>query len=411
MPKRKWIKVAPGVRYREHPERRWSGRPDRYWTVYFRKDGKLIEQGLGWSSERWNQTKAQGILLELKTNAKMAKGPATLKEKRELQREQVEKTQRQKEHEEKTNLPFGQMVDLYLTWARANKTSWPADESRAKTHLKPVLGGMPAKQIDINVLNEFKQGLIDRGLSSSTVKHCLVLIRQIFNYLISTGRYIGTNPAASANIPKTFRRRLIPGKLDNQRLRFLSKEEADKLLKGLANRSMNTHDIALISLRTGARFDEVVSLRWQDVDMFNNVIHLRGKGGKTRQAFMTPDIKESLFQRGVGRADELVFPSRTGGKIRQLSGAFMRAVEDLGFNKHITDPRQRVVFHTLRHTFASWLALRGTPLQYIQELMGHERYEMTQRYSHLLPDRKREAVMGMFSEMTSDRVRHLKNQE
>ena len=72
--------------------------------------------------------------------------------------------------------------------------------------------------------------------------------------------------------------------------------------------------------------------------------------------------------------------------------SFKRAVEELGFNKGIKDVRQKVVFHTLRHTFASWLAIDGVPLYTISELMGHSTMDMTKRYAHLCPDTKRAAV-------------------
>ncbi len=62
------------------------------------------------------------------------------------------------------------------------------------------------------------------------------------------------------------------------------------------------------------------------------------------------------------------------------------------FNSGVTDPRQRVCFHTLRHTFASWLAIQGEPLLAINELLGHKTLVMTMMYAHLMPDQKRRAV-------------------
>lgn len=59
----------------------------------------------------------------------------------------------------------------------------------------------------------------------------------------------------------------------------------------------------------------------------------------------------------------------------------------------ITDARQRVVFHTLRHTYASWLVQKGVPLYTVAELMGHSTIDMTRRYSHLAPDSLRSAAM------------------
>jgi len=71
---------------------------------------------------------------------------------------------------------------------------------------------------------------------------------------------------------------------------------------------------------------------------------------------------------------------------------FKDCVDDLKLNENIPDKKDMVVFHTLRHTFASWLAIEGVPLYTIQILMGHKTIEMTQRYAHLCPDHKRKAI-------------------
>ncbi len=75
--------------------------------------------------------------------------------------------------------------------------------------------------------------------------------------------------------------------------------------------------------------------------------------------------------------------------------------KEIGFNKGITDNRQKVSFHTLRHTFASWLAIQGTSLYEIKELMGHKSITMTERYAHLMPDVKLKAVNKLANDFTS----------
>ena len=66
-------------------------------------------------------------------------------------------------------------------------------------------------------------------------------------------------------------------------------------------------------------------------------------------------------------------------------------------NEGIDDTRQKVVFHSLRHTFASWLVQDGVDLFVVKELMGHERIDMTERYSHLSPIAMRSAVKTLES--------------
>lgn len=72
-----------------------------------------------------------------------------------------------------------------------------------------------------------------------------------------------------------------------------------------------------------------------------------------------------------------------------------RVIEKLNFNKGVVDSRDRVVFHTTRHTFASWSAMAGTHLATLKELMGHKSLEMTLRYAHLCPNQGREEAERM----------------
>ena len=182
--------------------------------------------------------------------------------------------------------------------------------------------------------------------------------------------------------------------LDNKRTRFLSHGEARALLEELKKRSLQVHDQALVSLYTGLRFGEIASLKWGDINFEHGIIQVRdGKAG-SRQAFMTDGVK-ILFQarRSKGaQPGELVFKSRKGVKQGHVSSAFRRAVATLGLNEGKTDTRDKVVFHSLRHSFASWLVSQGTPLLIVKELLGHKTIAMTERYSHMAPDCKREAV-------------------
>lgn len=94
-----------------------------------------------------------------------------------------------------------------------------------------------------------------------------------------------------------------------------------------------------------------------------------------------------------GAPTTLVFPPVAGGAFRNnLSESFRMIADRIGLNDGITDRRYRLTFHSMRHTFASWLALKGTDIYRIQKLMRHKRIEMTMRYAHLIPDAMRGAL-------------------
>lgn len=100
------------------------------------------------------------------------------------------------------------------------------------------------------------------------------------------------------------------------------------------------------------------------------------------------------------RNDTLIFPTKDGRQRGFLSNTFTRAIQELKFNENITDSRQKIVFHSLRHTFASWLVQKGIPLYTVAQLMGHSSLEMTQRYAHLAPDNIMAAALTLDGELS-----------
>ena len=118
------------------------------------------------------------------------------------------------------------------------------------------------------------------------------------------------------------------------------------------------------------------------------------KSGKNRPAYMTGAVSAMLKSRA--RKNELVFPNRRNGKkITQVSDTFDFAVKKLGLNDGVTDRRNKVTFHTLRHTFASWMVEVGTDLYYIKVLLGHSTIALTERYAHVGENALKAAVQRL----------------
>ncbi len=226
----------------------------------------------------------------------------------------------------------------------------------------------------------------EAGKAPRTIEYALAVVRQAFNKAKAWGYFEGENPVSKVKKPRT----------DNRRQRFLSPSEAQALLEECKRRSQRLYEICLLALHCGLRAGEIFNLTWADIDLKNDLIHIKDPKNRTnRVAYMTPEVKEMLEAKPKGEPSELVFKDCKGNRIKAISRSFSCAVRALGLNDGITDPRDKVVFHTLRHTFASWLAIQGTPIYTIKELMGHKTLAMTERYSHLIPDAKRQAVKGL----------------
>ncbi len=356
--------VFPGVYERPSPTKIWEGKPDVAFYIYYRDgDGKLKGEKVGWLSE--------GYSLKLAAQVRGDRIRA-VRHSEELP------------HEKPKAPYFKDVVKQYLKWKQANKTRGTAsDLSRIRLHLLPRFGEKRLSAISTFDLEKMKIELSREGYAPATIRHAVILFRAIWNKAIQWDLHSGVNPVKGVDLPE----------LNNARERFLSVSEAEDLLKGLIARSEKLHDMAVISLHCGLRAGEIFALRGYDLDMVNGLINVANPKNRTpRKVPMTARVKAILETRVPKDRGGFVFPEkRHQGQAVWVSKVFADVADPL-FNEGITDRRQRVTFHSLRHTFASHLAIQGESLLVIKELLGHKDLSMVQRYAHLSPDTRRSAV-------------------
>lgn len=387
----------PGVRYREHPTRRVSGKPDKYYTIRFRvSTGNRKEESLGWASEGWTPAKAYAELVNRIRGKSLVLKPDTPTQTQTQQLRVDQKAPVSQQQVESKLSPMSQPLstkvqqaaDLFIEWAKVNKKSWSDDQQRLRKHVLPVLGPQELSSVGFPEIESLKLRCQTKGLAPATVVQCLAVTRSVFNFAAKMRLYSGSNPVNEVKFPK----------VNNRRLRFLTQQEARWLLETAASYNRELHDMCLLCLYTGMRAGEMTALRWFDVDFHHDLIAIRdGKNDDARQVFMVDNVKSMLQKRKKSTPGSLIFPSGDGRQRVRVSKMFLRLTDKLGLNKDVADPRQKVCFHTLRHSFASWLALQGETLLTIKELMGHKTITMTMRYAHLIPDQKRSAVERLAS--------------
>ena len=373
-----WIKTSfPGVRFYEHATRKHGVQKDRYFAIRFQSDGKRREEGLGWASEGWSASKASQSLAELKKAATTGEGATSLAEKRKQAEAKREQARQEEEARARDAITFKDYFDReYLPVARVTKKpeSIRKTEEHVKNWLGPVVGRLPLKNIRQMHMQKVLLAMAGAGRSPRSIQYVFATFRAIWNHARNNGFVQVQSPTKGVSLPK----------VNNERKRYLTRAEADALLAELAERSPQTHDISLLSLHTGMRFSEVTGLTWGCVDLGKGRIDiLNAKGEKDRSLPMTARVKELFAGMTSGAPNELIFKSRVGGQIGKISKSFDLAVEKLGLNKDVDDPKQIFSFHCLRHTCASWLIEAGTDLYVVQKTLGHSTPTVTQRYSHV----------------------------
>jgi integrase len=202
-------------------------------------------------------------------------------------------------------------------------------------------------------------------VSHGTVNRELECLKTLFSKAVEWGK-----------LEKSPARGIRKFKLNNQRKRYISQEEFERLHAAC---SPGIKPIVLLARHTGLRRGEILALGWQDVDFKTRILYVRhSKNGEDREVPMNATVEAALraVQRRIG--DGRVF------SIRNIQKSFDRACMRAGI--------QDFTFHDLRHTFASHLVMSGVDLNTVRDLLGHKTLTMTLRYAHLSPAHRKEAV-------------------
>jgi len=171
------------------------------------------------------------------------------------------------------------------------------------------------------------------------------------------------------NLPKPKRNKKIP--------EILTKEEIKKMIETTSNIK---HKLILkILYGCGLRVSEIISLKKENLNFNERLIHIQSAKGKKDRFVKIPDslIEElkayySLFN------DEILFPSNRGGKLTKKT--ISQIVKNAAKKAHI---KKEVYPHLLRHSFATHLLEAGTDLRIIQKLLGHSDIKTTQIYTQI----------------------------
>jgi integrase len=394
--------VHTGLRYFEHESRKHGKKLDRYYIIRFRLDGKLHTFGIGWLSDGIPESIRKEepnlgfedyclkLLREYKNNVKIGAGPVSPKEKREIAENEREQLEAARLLAEKENITFGQfMTETYLPQCKQDKRpkTYEFENMFYKKHLADAIGGLTFPAISPFQIEKIKKTMKDKKLSPRYIQYALQIIRQVFNKAHKLGIFNGESPTKAVDWPK----------LDNAKMRYLSIAETEKLLKALAEKSKNLHDMALLSLHCGLRFGEIAGLTWSCINLEQGTITVLNAKTGSRTAYLTDRAKEMLKGRKRGQANELIFPKRTvsAGTMVKPSRAFTRTVDELGFNQNVTDRKMHVTFHTLRHTYATHLYEGTHDLYLTQKSLGHTTSTMTQRYAKMNESRLREGAAAI----------------
>jgi len=260
--------------------------------------------------------------------------------------------------------PLIRIVARYLAEVTPTKKGAAQELNRGRQITRTYLGSMQLDKITSEVVSKYRDGRL-REVSNNTVRLELAFISVVFEQCAKEWSYKVANPVKQIRIPK-------PGKPRQRRLR---PGEEDALLAACAASSATyLHSLVVLTIETGMRFGELVSITWDNVDFSARTVHLPDtKNGHPRTVPLSTRALGAI--RTVPSGNGKVFTGKPGS----IRAAFGAALKRSGVGLDLR-------FHDLRHEAVTRLFEKGLNPIEVGMISGHRSLSMLQRYTHMRPE-------------------------
>ena len=218
---------------------------------------------------------------------------------------------------------------------------------------------------------------------------------ETFSAMFSMAETWGLLPQGANPCPRVVRYKA------RRKERFLTETEFERLGRTLTEMEDEGELLprAAAALRllmlTGCRCNEILRLRWEEVDLERNELRLRDTKTGPRTVPLSPAAARVLAARSRGSSDPWVIPGRFAGRpLRNVDTSWRKVRARAGL--------EDVRLHDLRHSFASRALALGESLPMIGKLLGHTRVQTTARYAHLAEDSVKESAARIAASIGED---------
>lgn len=274
------------------------------------------------------------------------------------------------------NYTFEELAIEYYKWCEKQR-SFRSKRLFIK-QLVDVFGQYQIRHITTRMVEQFQSERLRKGNKPATINRLLATLKHCLH------KGYEWEMVSEDTLKHVQRVKLLPE--NNRRLRYLSKEECQNLINTCQG---NTKAIVIMALNTGMRKGEILSLKWENVDLKHGFILLdKTKNGERREIPINGTLRATL-QALPRRLDVpyVFYDPNTGKPYQDIKRSFNTALRKAGIRDFH--------FHDLRHTFASHLVMTGIDLTTVSRLLGHKSLTMTLRYSHLAPKHLVNAVNAL----------------
>jgi integrase len=249
-------------------------------------------------------------------------------------------------------------------------------------HVIPAIGNVKISKLTPAHLQSFYRAKLDEGLSPRTVQYLHVVLHRALKQALRWN-LVPRNVAEAVDPPRVPKKDVTPLSPDQART-FLEAVQGDRL-----------EALYVLAIHTGLRQGELLSLRWDDVDLEAGALRVRGT--KTARSRRTVKLSQRASEALTGHLTRQLEEIDQVGSLWQENGLVFASEFGTPLNRHNLTQRSfrpllrkaglpQIRFHNLRHTCATILLSKGVHAKFVQELLGHATIAITlDTYSHVLP--------------------------
>lgn len=295
-----------------------------------------------------------------------------------------------------------QLVQLFMDYLRVERQYAQDTQTAYLADIKDFIAFLTETEeqatalanVDVLTVRVYLSALYDRGVSQKTIARKVSALRSFYQFM-QANQLVADNPFSGVHLKKAGQH--LPRFFYHEELQALFQVAyADQSVLGYRNQVLLE-----FLYGTGARVSEMASLTLADIDQAAQVVHITGKGDKTRivpfghfaRTVLTHYLELSrpvLVKKQAQPAATLLVNQR--GQTMTASG-IEYVLKSLAKKAGLT---QQVSAHMFRHTFATDMLNNGADLRTVQQLLGHSSLSTTQIYTHVSTDNLQKSYRQFF---------------
>jgi len=326
-----------------------------YYITYKDFYGKKKWLKIGKHNEGIRENFCYNKRAEILNKIKLGENPTVVKNKRVL----------------KEAITFKMIAEDYIKFKKLRLSNRSMADIKSKyKHMKPFLDNKIIEDITTDDIDEI---VFDKEdiLAPKTINMITELVGTIFNFAIEHGKFKQKNPA----------KKCYKLSVDNNRETFLSKDDIKLLIDRTKEENTQAYLFTILALSTGGRIQTICNIQKKHIKLDTKTIILKDfKNKKTYTGFIKKEFID-IIRTHIEKLSPNDYILGKGDIVKQVQRKLRPILNEL-FNNQLNsnDRKNRVVIHSLRHTFASQLISNNVPIFVVQRLMNHADIKTTMRY-------------------------------